>query len=289
MVRPRDGHQKVVTVLEAYLDESGIHEGAEVCLIGGYFAGAGQWKKCEKLWERVLSEHDVPLEKFHAKDLVKCTGFFHGWSNGDSYSLQFALAETVAQYKIYPVAQGVVVTDFFKLSLSERRFMTGAVLTPEGKLVDSGSPNRPYFAPFQPVIKRVLSYVSVGAKGHFFFGLDRAFSQYATGLYATLKNNGFYPRQYQGRFGDIAFPLAKETPALQAADLMVHVVYQDMLEKLHENRLGSMAKPSDLIRLLLNNRRHTDDVVYQDEHLMRETLKEIPIEQRGELLREDLA
>jgi hypothetical protein len=94
---------------------------------------------------------------------------------------------------------------------------------------------------------------------------------------------------YQERFGTIAIPLAKETPALQAADLLVHIVYRDMLRRHAQQSLGAMKMPEDLIRLLLNNMRHTDDVVYQNEHLMRETMKQIPIEQRGELLKEDLA
>jgi hypothetical protein len=263
-------------MIDAYLDESGIHDGAEVCLIAGYFGGRGQWRKFEKLWQRVLQSFG--MNAFHAKVVVK---------RRDSVELQLALAQVIAQSKIYPVANGVLVRDFFKLSLSERRFMTGATLTPEGRIKESGNPNRPYFAPFQPLIRRVLSYAPVGGKAHFSFGVDSVFGKYATHLYAKLKENGVHP--YQERFGTIAFPDAKETPALQAADLLVHVVYLDMLKRAHENTLRSLAQPSDLIRLLVNNRRHTDDVVYQDERLMRETMEQIPIEQRGDLLKEDLA
>jgi hypothetical protein len=32
-------------MIDAYLDESGIHEGAEVCVIAGYFGGKGQWRE----------------------------------------------------------------------------------------------------------------------------------------------------------------------------------------------------------------------------------------------------
>jgi hypothetical protein len=35
-------------MIDAYLDESGIHDGAEVCLIAGYFGGRVQWRKFSK-------------------------------------------------------------------------------------------------------------------------------------------------------------------------------------------------------------------------------------------------
>jgi hypothetical protein len=265
-------------MIDAYLDESGIHDGAEVCLVAGYFGGRGQWRKFDKLWKRVLKDFDVPLDEFHAKVAVK---------RRDSRNLLLALAQAIAQSKIHPVGHGVLVRDFFKLSPIERRFMTGATLTPEGRIKETGSPNRPYFAPFQPVVKRVLSYAPVGGKAHFFFGLDTTFAKYAADLYSKLKNNGEHP--YQDRFGGIGFPQAAETPALQAADLLVHVIYLDMLARAHEGSLRSMPAPSDLTRILITNVRHRDDLVYQDEHLMRETMRQIPIEQRGDLLKEDLA
>jgi len=209
MVHPRDGHPKVLAMIDAYFDESGIHDGAEVCLIGGYFGGKGQWRKFEKLWERVL--RDFGLRAFHGKEMVK---------RRDSSSLQWALAQVIAQSKIYPIVSAVPVREFFKLSLMERRFMTGATLTPEGRLKESGNPNRPYFAPFQQTIRRVLSYAPVGGKAHFFFGLDSKFGEYAVDLYRKLQETGVH--QYQERFGTIAFPPAEDTPALQAAGARGH-------------------------------------------------------------------
>jgi hypothetical protein len=99
---------KGIAVIECNLDESGIHEGAEVCVIAGYFGTKGQWRKVKKMWLKALSRFDVPLDEFHAKDLVKCVGFFHKWSEAESLELQLALAEAVARYRVFPVAQGVL-------------------------------------------------------------------------------------------------------------------------------------------------------------------------------------
>ena len=274
-------------MFDSFLDESGIHEGAKVCVIGGYFAGRGQWRKFEKLWQRTLAKFGVPLAEFHAKELAKATGFFHGWSPDACLRLQSSLAMAIARYKLYPVGQGVLVEEFMKMSLNERRFMTGATLRAEGKLKTSGNPNRPYFAPFQQVIRRVLSYAPVGGKAHFFFGLDQPFGKYATELYSNLKENDEH--EYHDRFGDISFPLAKETPALQAADLLVHTVYLDMLRKTTGHTLRLMARPSPFLRVLIQHIKHADDLVYQDADLMRQTMRRVPIEQWGELFKEDLA
>jgi len=58
-------------MIEAYLDESGIHDGAAVCVIAGYFGGPGQWHKFERLWRKSLDRAGVPLEKFHALNLIE--------------------------------------------------------------------------------------------------------------------------------------------------------------------------------------------------------------------------
>jgi hypothetical protein len=271
-------------MIDAYLDESGIHDGAQACVIAGYFGGRGQWKRVERAWEETLKRFNVPTEKFHATDMVKCRGFFHGWSAEKSLELQTGLANAVAAHKIYPVAQGVLVSDFHKFSLVERRFLTGATLRPDGRIKESGNASKPYFAPFQQVIKRVLSYAPVGGKGHFFFGVDRPSGKYAEALYATLKGNPDHP--YADRFGQIGFPLAKETPALQAADFLTYLVYHDMLTG---EKIKSWQAVSPVVRTLLRNIRDRADLCYQDEQCIRETLRTIPIEQRGDLLADDLA
>lgn len=65
----------VYAMIAAYLDESG--DSAEVCVIAGYFGGTGQWRKFEVAWRKVLLRFAVPLDKFHAKDLMNRCGCFH--------------------------------------------------------------------------------------------------------------------------------------------------------------------------------------------------------------------
>jgi hypothetical protein len=62
-------------MIEAYLDESGVHGTAPICVIAGYFGGARQWAELEAAWRRILNDASVPLEEFHALDFVKTGGW----------------------------------------------------------------------------------------------------------------------------------------------------------------------------------------------------------------------
>jgi hypothetical protein len=85
-------------MLDAYLDESGIHGGATVGVIAGYIGGRGQFKKMEEEWRKALSDFDVPLEEFHAKDLFpKIKGFFSDkrWDTGSPGSATVTWASLI--------------------------------------------------------------------------------------------------------------------------------------------------------------------------------------------------
>jgi hypothetical protein len=58
-------------MMETYLDESGIHNDAKICVIAGYWGKPGAWEKFEIRWRRILASAGVPLEKFHALDLIE--------------------------------------------------------------------------------------------------------------------------------------------------------------------------------------------------------------------------
>jgi hypothetical protein len=89
-------------------------------MIGGYFGGKGQMKKLERAWMKVLADYNIPLDSFHAKDMVKSKKY---------EPMLFDLAKAISeQRKGYPIAWGIVVNDFFSFSLPQRRFMTGAKL-----------------------------------------------------------------------------------------------------------------------------------------------------------------
>jgi hypothetical protein len=256
LVHPRNGHRKIFAMIEAYIDESGIHGDATVCVVAGYFGRRNHWNHFESAWRKVLHRFDFLLADFHAKDQIKST---------KHAPMLLELAKTIGKFQVYPVSMTLVVDDFKLFSQERKRWLTGASFH-RGKLVTSGAPSKPYFVPFQLLIQRVTDYAKVGTKAHFFCGLDRQFSEYARALFAKIKSDPPRPGSEwisKPRVGDIAFPMASETPELQAADLLAHLTYLHMAERSEANNWS--AKPSGLLALCLRNTRSwTNDHAYQD-------------------------
>lgn len=254
LTRPRDKKPKILAMLEAYLDESGIHGGAAVCVIGGYFGLASQWKWFEKKWKAALHEHGLALEDFHAKDLV------------NQYSqrpfLQ-GLAGTIAKYQLYPICAGIIVDDFNSFTEDQRRWMTGASAK-NGKLISSGAPTKPYFVPFQHCLRMVTADTPMGRKANFFFGLDKQMFGWANALFSQIKCDPHHAPEWpeKKRLGDPAYPLASETPQLQAADFLVHLSYKHMLERLTAKDWSVV--PSEPLLTCIRNAKRPESLMFQN-------------------------
>jgi hypothetical protein len=250
LVHPRDGHPKLFAMVEAYLDESGIHGDATVCVVAGYFGLRNHWNHFETAWRKVLHRFNFQLADFHAKDQIK---------SGAHRPMLLELARTISKFQIFPVSMTIAVNDFKSLPAAERKWLTGGSFS-DGKLVSSGAPSKPYFLPFQLALMRVTEYTKAGSKAHIFCGLDRSFSGYAQTLFAKIKTDP--PRAYSEwtskyRLGDILFPMASETPELQAADLFAHLTYIHMRER--DSLRNTQAKPSEMLRLCVKNQRSQMD------------------------------
>lgn len=61
--------ERAIAVIEAYLDESGTHEGASLVVVAGWVGDRKAWKSFTKEWRGVLQRAGV--EYFHAND-PKC-------------------------------------------------------------------------------------------------------------------------------------------------------------------------------------------------------------------------
>ena len=189
-----------------------------------------------------VHDSEVPLEKFHAKNLIKRVGtFFLAIADNARYNRLIGDLElAVIGQKIYPFSVGIVVADFDSFTLEQRRFFTGARIL-DGKLVGTGAPSKPYFCPFQECLRIAAGGAPVGGKTHFFFRLDRPFAEYARVFMADIVSDPL--AQSRERIGTPAFPLAKETPQLQAADFLAYRTYVDMQDRVVKNSWGFTMPP----------------------------------------------
>jgi hypothetical protein len=257
-------------MLEAFFDESGIHQGAKVCVIAGYFGHSVQWRVFADKWLRVLQDFSFPLRDFHATDLIE---------KRDHQPMLEALAQTIATSEIYPISSGIIVDDFFSFTEEQRKFFTGATIMPNWKLKNSGSPNKPYFVPFQRVLENVTSYTTRSRVANFSFGIDRPMEKYAKPFFGQIKKSAWtgFGWKTRDRLGAPLFPLAKETPQLQAADLLSLLTYRHMEERHAANDWEVM--PKGLLETCLRKMRSRNDHGYET----RDSLQ-IPLDQSYAIL-----
>jgi hypothetical protein len=268
----------------SYFDESGIHHNSEACIVAGYFGKKGPWRVLESGWVATLKKFKVPLAQFHAKDAVNKAGFFHGWETARLEDFLDSLGRLVRECPIHPVCYGIFTKDFYSLSLSERRFLTGATWhAGTGKFLSSGCPTKPYFVAFNECLRIVTSYTSTADHVHFFFGSDRPSSEYAKRLFRYLRHRAVSMRQAKvsfdsrcspEKFGMIRFPSAKDTPGLQLADLFSYLSYKHMLERRENGDWNS--PPCELLLSLLRNRKTPLDTSYRTAELLRNMMSVVP-------------
>ncbi len=222
LVHPRDGHKKVYAMLEGYFDESGIHDGAPICIVAGYYADHSQWNRFEKRWKPILDKNHI--DEFHAKEFFGphlAGSKYHGWSSTKCKMFLDKLLRTIDESRLHAMGSAVVISDWKDLSLERRKFFTGAEWNPsKGRFISTGCPSKPYFTPFQECIGTVAKHCSYGEVAHFFFDMNKQFSGYANDLYRLMKS---YPLAYQRHLGVLSLPTGKEAVQLQAADLICYL------------------------------------------------------------------
>jgi hypothetical protein len=272
--RPHDDHRELFAMLEAYLDESGIHEGASVCVIAGYFGTAREWRKFEEDWRKLLADHLVPRDKFHANDVFKKAGFFHRWGHKSYQEFVKGVLETILNHLVFPVGAAIIVEDFNSFSLDERKFMTGATLIHRSGKLEGGCPTKPYFVPFQLCLKTIADHTPGRAKTQFYFGLDRSFYSYASDLFHDMKLKA----QWREKLGNATLALAEETPELQAADVLAYLTYGHVKEHFGTNAWP--VQPESKLAFLLRRANTLEDFRYFHKAALQEQLEALRSEFR---------
>jgi hypothetical protein len=261
IAHPRDGHPKVLVMLDAYFDESGIHAGAPVLIVAGYYAPPDAWKQFESAWKAVLDSEAI--EEFHAKVFFGGGSPFRKWKKKRREEFLYRLLDAIVESDVHAVGAALVMTDWKRLDLDHRRFMTGAKYLPrQNRFVTSGSPKKPYFVPFQDCIARVATLCEEDEKAHYFFSLNKQFHGYALDVYRLIKT---HPMPFEKHLGMISFPTPKDLVHLQAADLLCYLLHDFLPRRLKD---ADLPVPEPLARAMERRRSIRDFSIYHlaDKH-----------------------
>ena len=253
-------------MIQAFLDESGIHDGSKACVIAGYYGHSGAWRKLDGRWRKILRDAKVPFDKFHALDLIEHRKFFFQMPRDERDKLKADLARAVASFGVYPVTVALIVDDFLTLTAPQKRFFTGATIndrTKPARLSTNGCPTTPYFMPFLHCVRKVFDNVP-NREVDFHFGFARPFHGYATEMFKMIRSRNPAARN----------PLqseAKGTPQMQAADFLCYTTYKHMLERQAADDWS--VPPSEPLRTLLTNLQRLDDCQFFDKRTIAESLR----------------
>ena len=250
LVHPRGRRGNKFAVIESYIDESGIHGGAKICVVAGYFGTQSAWAKFEREWKKVL--HAYSIQHFHANEFwARCKGMrvkpYANWDDEKADKFIDSLAQVITRSRIFAFGHAVIGKHWDALSLDDRKWLTGEKYK-NGKFRSSGSPNKSYYLPFLFCVIDSSRYSGAADKIHFFVGLDRTFAKYAVVLYRSIMQDNRI--EQRNLLGNIDFPLSKDTPQLQAADLLVYQLYKHNLA-----RFEGTATKTKVLKLLLRNRK----------------------------------
>jgi hypothetical protein len=158
-------------MLHAYLDDSGTHDAAPVCVVAGYFAGESKWRNFEREWKAILDSERV--SEFHATRFWgrdskgQRLDDYAGWTDRRANQFLSKLLTVIVKRRISPIGSAVERAAWNLLPLDERRYLTGGVLVAD-KFKTSGAPSKTYFLPFMFSLLAAARHCSPDQKDSFF-------------------------------------------------------------------------------------------------------------------------
>lgn len=101
-----------MAMFTVYFDVSGHPDGTDVLSVAGFIANAGQWKRFEKKWKKVLA--DFGVSSLHMKDFAHSNGEFKSWKGNENRRRAFlsALICVIKERVRHSFAASVYLPDY---------------------------------------------------------------------------------------------------------------------------------------------------------------------------------
>lgn len=240
-----EGHHLIVALRQfVYADESGIHEGAKVCLIAGYRGSPSQWARFDKDWRVALAKHGV--KEFHSniffnRKVIKSPekNPYLKWSDAKARQYLGELLMAIRKRRIRPVGCAVVVRDFDSYSWGERAVMAGYGELPQRRKLREQPV--PYHLAFYLMMGDVLQHVDERTEIELVLAEHDEYLQQAHQVYQLTKS--LNPAGRVQQFRRFTAEVPADQSRLQAADLFVGRWYNTLSRgraKLNEENIYVM-------------------------------------------------
>ena len=202
-------------MLWTYLDDSGHHADSPYCIVAGYWGSANEWGKFEREWQNVLDLEGI--DEFHAVELWNARRSFENWSDEKKRELVSRLLGIIETRKIYPVACEVNVKDWEDLSPIEKRWISRT---------ENEKQHTPTHMSLMRTVLRSAQYCHRDLKMNYLFDksqskINSVIENVFNDVIEDIKS---IDSLLVNRIGTFSFKNSKESPPLQAADLIAYEV-----------------------------------------------------------------
>ena len=222
-----------VLMLQCFFDDSGTHSGAKVVVWGGVVGIAEQFRDLEERWFKLLESPlpgKPPLKRFHLVDCRARRGDFIGYSDPESDHVEFLFRQIIEESAVIPVAAATDIRAWDRIISGKLRVAYR---------------DAQYASMFQ-CVKRSFEYSEANLERRVSLAFDRGANTDAHKV--LLSGVSKLSPHISDRFEEFYLPV-KETPGLQAADMVAYYFYQHAAAHLADPN----ALPSPHFSHLLNN------------------------------------
>ncbi len=197
-------------MFNAFFDES---QADSVFLVAGWVATAEEWTKFDAAWNAALASEPA-IRCFHHYEAKMVEGEFGGWSNEEAQAKLAALVRVICDHDMYGVTTGLNTKSwkdaFSSETLSPKRL--------KGILKITHHYQSCFHSAVAAVLQRQLELGHSSEVVNFIFDQQDGLLKDNIKLYSQFKN--LFPEASKKIAGEIFIGDDKDTPALQAADLL---------------------------------------------------------------------
>lgn len=200
----------MITMITAYLDESGHSNDTRLVCMAGAVAPMEFWIELEPEWKRALDHYEI--KEWHTAPFAKRVGEFRKWKNNDTvwedaYRTFMGIIQTS---RVMPVGATVSMTGWNECNLNERF-------------------HDPYYLCLQVCVREALKFAArvqdPDGRLRVVFDNTEEFKSRVPQLYDAIRSTPFYALPWAKRLmEEPLFQSAKTLVQLQAADLIAYQV-----------------------------------------------------------------
>ncbi len=211
-------------MLQAYMDDSGTHDGSHNCVIAGYWGSVKEWVRLEKQWKSVLQSEAIEEFKgneFWPRPEGKRVGPYKTWTDARHRDFIDRLLKIIEDTRVYPFAAGFVRTEWDNLDPFLKRVFAGLEYDAKDSDIKSA------VFPFTWCVGHIADYCKPDNLMHFVVDDDPRMARFAAQVYATLKRETIRDKGKLGCvLGELTFADSRIAVPLQAADLLAYEAHR---------------------------------------------------------------